>query len=239
MKSDVYLSVVVTALNEENNVENCVRELSRFLDHQISRYEIIFVNDGSTDRTGERLDLLRETKNLKIIHLNKNIGTGGAIKSALNVIEGDWYCWLPSDLEILPVELLKPLALCEFSDVVVTSISNGALVRSEFRQFLSRFFVLLLNKSFGTRLCYFNGVSLVKTSLMKDLSFHSNRFFFHAELLLKVMQKTKKISEVPIVLTPRKADHSKAIKFKVLFDVAICYLVNVWQLRIKNENPHC
>ncbi len=238
MKSSIYLSVVVTALNEESNVENCINKLSEFLDSNLERYEIIFVNDGSTDKTKEKLDSLNMTKNLTIIHLPFNQGTGGAIKEALPALKGEWYCWLPSDLEIQPEELLKPLALCSDMDVVVTYISNGHIVRTNFRNTLSKLFILIMNATFGTKLNYFNGVSLIKTKLLKNLDVKANRFFFHAELLLKVLQRTKKYTQTSISLTPRFSDRSKAMKPKIFIDVIFCFLRNVWDIRIKNENPN-
>ncbi len=237
MRSDIFLSVVVTALNEESNVETCVSKLNKFLSGHFEKYEIIFVNDGSTDKTKERLDAIAGISQLKVIHLENNHGTGGAIKKAIPFIEGEWYCWLPSDLEILPEEILKPLALASQNDVIITYIENGHVVRSDFRNTLSKLFVKVMNLSFGKELKYFNGVSLIKTSLMKDLNINSNRFFFHAELLLKVLLKTKKFDQVAITLTPRTADVSKAIKAHVLADVIVCFIRNFWELRIIHENP--
>ncbi len=239
MKSAVNLSLVITALNEEENVKHCLETVSLFLQENFDNYEIVFVNDGSTDSTGSKLESMAHLPNLKIIHLEKNQGTGGAVKEALKKINGDWYCWLPSDLEIRPEEILKAIRHCESSDLIVTYIENGHEARTSFRNILSWGFVQILNASFSHKLKYYNGPALIRTSKLSGLSVRSNRFFFHAELLLKVLKRRPKMSEVGIVLTPRHMGQSKAIKLRVFLDVMKCYLTNVWELRVRDENPHC
>lgn len=238
VKNNLFLTVVVTAFNEENNVENCIKLLSEFLKNNVANYEIIFVNDGSTDGTQEKLAAASGVCCLKVINLEKNHGTGGAIKKALLVANGDWYCWFPSDLEILPDELSLPISHCQDCDLVITHFTNGYLVREKNRTLLSLAFVFFMNTFFGKNLKYYNGISLIRTSLIKGLELKSNRFFFHAELLLRVLSKTKNFVEVPIKLTPRYSGKSKAVKPKVFVDVITCSLRCFWELRIKNENPY-
>ena len=75
------VSFVVLALNEQKVVEQVVREIHSTVDALINTYEIILINDGSTDRTGEIMEMLsRELTNTRVRHNNPNRGLGGSYK---------------------------------------------------------------------------------------------------------------------------------------------------------------
>jgi glycosyltransferase involved in cell wall biosynthesis len=235
MKSETSLTVIVTAYNEEQNILPCLQQLESFLEAHLNNYQIIMVDDGSTDRTFELVNANVLIKNLKVLKMNGNQGVGASIKTALPYVELDWFCWFPSDLEFLPTELLKPIALCSHNDIVITHAANSKVIRSDFRYYLSALFNKILNWSFSKNIKYYNGITLYRKILISNLEIESNRFFFHAELLLKCLGKTSKFAEVEIILTPRSNGKSSAIRFKVLKDVMYCYLKNVWKLRIKSR----
>lgn len=234
---DTSLSVVITAYNEEGNVAESLSLMQDFLKKNVRDFEIIFVNDGSTDNTGLEAKKF-ESPQIKIIDQTVNAGTGAGIKEALKVARHEFYCWFPCDLEIMPTELAKPLEVLAHNDIVITYFSNGNMVRTNFRHWLSVIFVRILNLSFMNRIKYFNGLSLMRRELLRPQDVKANGFFFHAELLLKTLQSTNRYTQVPIKLTPRKRELPKAIKLKVLLDVVVCYLRILWEVKIRNENSH-
>lgn len=234
---DRSLSVVITAYNEESNVAECLNLMQDFLKKNLRDFEIIFVNDGSTDNTGLEARKL-ESPQIKIIDQELNSGTGAGIKEALEIAQHEFYCWFPCDLEIMPTELTKPLEELAHNDIVITYFTNGDKVRTYSRHWLSIIFIKILNLSFMNRIKYFNGLSLMRRELLRPQDVKANGFFFHAELLLKTLQTTSKYTQVPIKLTPRKRERPKAIKLKVLLDVVVCYFRILWEVKIRNENSH-
>lgn len=232
MKFNLSLTVIVTAYNEENNVLSCIEQLENFLDNYVDSYQIILVDDGSTDATLKTVSE-KTFKNYSLVKMYKNQGVGACIKAALPLVQTEWFCWFPSDLEFLPIELLKPVAKCAGLDIVVTHALNSEVVRSSFRYYLSKVFNEILNLSFSRNLKYYNGITFYRKDITSGLSVTSNRFFFHAELLLKSLNKTSSYTEVPIVITPRKSGKSGAIRFKVLKDVIVCYCKSLWELKLK------
>lgn len=93
------LSVFFPAYNEEANIANTVKKASDVLQKlPLKKYEIIIVNDGSKDRTGQVADeLARKNNNIRVIHHNPNRGYGEALKSGFVNAKYDWIAFTDSD----------------------------------------------------------------------------------------------------------------------------------------------
>lgn len=95
------ISIVVPAKNEEKNIRNCVQSC---LDQTYEQKEIIIVNDGSTDRTGEILDEMRKenrTETFHILHLSKSVGKKKAVEAASEIARGEIYAFMDSDCDMV------------------------------------------------------------------------------------------------------------------------------------------
>lgn len=239
LKHQPVLSIIITAFNEEKNVSLFLNRLKKFLKKYEIDHEVAFVDDGSTDNTATEAYKFSDWKNLRIMKLSNNLGSGGAIKEALKLATGEWYVWFPCDLEILPEELLLPFEKRHNRDVVVTYFESGLEVRSWPRRLMSTAFTGILNFAFGLKLPYYNGLTLIRRSFIKEAEVLSDGFFFHAELLVRTLAKTDKIAFMPIHLSPRNAGKPKAIKYRVFKDVASCFLRTLWEVRLRRECSHC
>lgn len=97
------LSVVVPMYNEEDGAAECVKRLTTVLDGMQCRYEILFVNDGSGDRT---LAILKEQKpafpHIKVIDLSRNFGHQLAITAGIDIADGDAVIVIDGDLQDPP-----------------------------------------------------------------------------------------------------------------------------------------
>ena len=94
------ISIVVPAKNEEKNIRNCVQSC---LNQTYMNKEIIVVNDGSTDKTGEVLDEMRKenrTTNFRILHLSKSVGKKRAVEAASEIARGEIYAFMDSDCDM-------------------------------------------------------------------------------------------------------------------------------------------
>lgn len=104
------LSIVIPVLNEERNIPELVHRLRLTLGPAGISFEIIFVDDGSTDRTPEILHALHATDDrIKAVHLARNFGHQAAISAGLRAAAGDAVAVMDGDLqdspEMLPVFL--------------------------------------------------------------------------------------------------------------------------------------
>lgn len=102
------LSVVIPVLNEERSVPELARRLRETLDGAGIAFEVIFVNDGSTDRTPETLgELHDQDKRVKSLHLARNFGHQAAISAGLAAAGGDAVVIMDGDLQDSPEMLVR------------------------------------------------------------------------------------------------------------------------------------
>lgn len=138
MKSETYLSVIIPAYDEEQRIADTVMDISRYLSRQGYLFEIIVVNDGSKDRTAEKVKNLQTTiYNLKLIDNEKNKGKGGAVKDGMLAAQGQYRLYLDADNAITIDHLDKfwPY-IKEGHDIVIGSIElPGSIKREEYTGF--------------------------------------------------------------------------------------------------------
>ena len=111
------LSLVVPCYNEEGNVELLFNEVNRvFAPHRFD-YEFVFVNDGSTDGTAERLRALyREYSTrcaIQVLTFSRNFGKESAIYAGLQNAVGDYVCLIDADLQQRPEDVLRMLEILD------------------------------------------------------------------------------------------------------------------------------
>lgn len=116
------LSVFFPAYNEGANIEKTVRQalaVARDLS-EISEFEIIIVDDGSTDRTGEIADrLAADITEVRTVHHKPNRGYGGALKTGFANARFEWVCFTDSDGQFDFSEIKKFLAKKDEADLVL------------------------------------------------------------------------------------------------------------------------
>ncbi|MBR0412904.1 MAG: glycosyltransferase family 2 protein [Eubacterium sp.] len=99
------LSLVIPCYNEQGNVEKFFEESEKVFSLSGIRYEYVFVNDGSSDKTGERLKSLFDThtnRNISVIDFSRNFGKESAIYAGLQHASGEYICIIDADLQQRP-----------------------------------------------------------------------------------------------------------------------------------------
>lgn len=109
-----YFSAIISCYFEEKSIMEFYQRLTTALKSLNKSYEIIFVNDGSTDKTFELLkEIFNKDKNVtRIINLFKNAGQGAAVTAGMTYASGKHFILMDSDLQLAPEEL--PLLVEEF-----------------------------------------------------------------------------------------------------------------------------
>ncbi len=228
------LSVVVPVFNSEGKVVDCLSKLKEILDSTILTYELIVVDDGSTDDT---LEALKKIKNffpqLKIISYQNNKGKGCAVKKGVLETSGDVVMFLDGDHDINSDCIIKYINELDDYDLVIASKAhpNSKVDCSILRRFLSRMF------NFFVRI--FTGIKLRDTQsglkvargdvLLKIFEIISvKRYAFDVELLTIASLLGLKIKEMPVEI---KMD--RRFKIKDIVRMFKDVLAISYRLRIK------
>jgi glycosyltransferase involved in cell wall biosynthesis len=117
------LSLVVPCFNEEENVQRFYDEVNKAFEGIISNYEIVFVNDGSTDKTGAELKKVynNDSSRVQVLTFSRNFGKEAAMYAGLSNARGDLVCIIDADLQQHPsvvIEMLKAMSEDEAIDCV-------------------------------------------------------------------------------------------------------------------------
>jgi glycosyltransferase involved in cell wall biosynthesis len=113
------LSVVIPLYNEEENVQLLFERLKGTLDHLKKEYEIIFVDDGSTDRTLSILEEIQaKDKTVVVLSLRRNFGQTAAFAAGFDFARGDVIVTMDGDLQNDPADIPKLLELIKDNDLV-------------------------------------------------------------------------------------------------------------------------
>jgi glycosyltransferase involved in cell wall biosynthesis len=208
------LSVVIPVYNEIGTIREV---LERVRAVPIPK-EVIVVDDGSRDGTGDVLQSLSSPE-LVILYHDKNRGKGAALRTGFARVTGDIVLVQDADLEYDPSEyprLLKPI-LENKADVVYGSRFGGETHRVLFfwHYVGNRFLTTLSNMFTNLNLsdmetCY----KVFRASLLKRLRFRSNRFGFEPEFTVKVARLGYRIYEVPVSYHGRGYESGKKITWK-------------------------
>ena len=114
-----WLSIVIPFYNEEDNVRPLHEQIVQALDSLGKPYEVIAVDDGSTDRTLAALDeILKDDQRWSVVVLRRNFGQTAALSAGFDRIRGDVIVTLDGDLQNDPADIPKLLELIETYDMV-------------------------------------------------------------------------------------------------------------------------
>ncbi len=224
-KENFKLSVVIPCYNEKSTIEKVLDKVIFSLkSYNYNNYQILIVDDFSTDGTREILKKFENNSNIQIIYHEKNYGKGFAIKSAKQNIDGDIILIQDADLEYDPFDynkLLLPFFETD-ADVVYGSrfLGGGKYVRIHF------FWHYLANKIL-TSLCnlFINlnltdmetGYKVFKKSAFKKINIQESSFSFEPEITIKLAKQKFKFYEVPITYNGRSYEEGKKIGLKDAF----------------------
>ncbi len=218
------ISVIMPALNEEKNISDAIQKALGSFDTFDINGEVVVVNDGSKDQTGEIVnEIMKNTNQVRMIkHLTPQ-GIGASFWDGVDNAKGDIVVLLPGDNENDPMEIFRYCRVLEHVDIVIPFVFNRE-VRSLFRNFLSFIYIFIINTTFLVNLNYTNGTVLYRKVVLKKLKERSSSFFFQTDILIRLLKRNYLFAEVPYKLEQRGHGKSKATSFPSLLQVIKGYL---------------
>jgi dolichol-phosphate mannosyltransferase len=204
---------VIPCFNEEDNVEatvGSIREAMRALED----YEIILVNDASTDRTLERMQALAATDfHIRVLDNPINLGFGGSYKRGISVATATYVMMLPGDDGFPGQSIAEILSHAGEADIIIPIVTNPG-ARSWFRAFASKGFTTLLNWTFWLNVGYYNGAVLQRNDLLRAIEIRTNSFAYQAEALVKLIARGATYTHCYVRIQDRAAGRSSALRLK-------------------------
>ena len=215
MTETAKLSIVIPVYNERRTIAEAVRR-ARTADLPVDR-EILIVDDGSTDGTGEIIKRLADST-VKVFQQPVNMGKGAALRRGFQESTGDFVVVYDADLEYDPRDwpaLLRPVLEGE-ARAVYGSRFTGERRNMMFWHWVgNRFLSLLTNVLYNTTLSDMETCSkLIEGDLIRSLNLTSNRFDIEPEITAKLLRSGVRIYEVPIRYTGREVEEGKKISWR-------------------------
>lgn len=225
------LSVVIPVYDEEESVIPLARAVNKVLGGLGGPSEIIFVDDGSTDRTFVRLkDLQGEMSRLRVIRLRGNFGQTAALAAGFDLAQGEVVVTLDGDLQNDPADIPALLAKLEEGFDVVSGWRRERRDPFWTRRLPSRLANTLISRITGVRLHdYGCMLKAYRQPIVKDLALYGEMHRFLPALARWVGAS---VAEVPVSHQPRRHGRSKyglGRTLRVLLDLfTVKFLMSYW-----------
>jgi glycosyltransferase involved in cell wall biosynthesis len=192
------ISFVVPAFNEQDKITETIKTILRATALAgIDDIDIIVVNDGSTDRTGEVLTgLAASLPALRVITHFVNLGVGAAFRDALAVAKADRFVIVPGDNDMSADVLRTLLQFRNSADIVMAFPINNEN-RTLPRNVLSFFYRMIYMVAFRIFVNYVNAPCVYPTAKLRALNLRSRRFSIIAEATTKLLRTGCSYAEIP------------------------------------------
>ncbi|HEY4828400.1 MAG TPA: glycosyltransferase family 2 protein [Solirubrobacteraceae bacterium] len=222
------LSILMPVYNESERVERAIAEV---LDTPLpTEFELIVVDDGSTDGTREILRGANFDGRVRLFEHPENRGKGAAVQTALTHAQGEFAAIFDADLEYDPTDLgllMPPL---------LDGRTNASFGVRAFDGYTSHSFLFVLGNKGVTFACnvlfnvYLHDImtchKMIRTEVFRSLPLRSAGFAIEPEITARLVQRGERIFEVPVHYRARATDEGKKLTavdgFRVLGTLLRC-----------------
>jgi glycosyltransferase involved in cell wall biosynthesis len=219
------------AYNDGGTIASMVVSALMTLARCADDYEVVVVNDGSADYTGELLDELARVHapRVRVIHHPRNRGYGAALRTGFGAARKDWLFYTDGDAQYDPRELSLLVAKCVETGADV--VNGYKITRHDpwYRRFIGRVYHHLVKRMFGFQLrdvdCDFR---LIRRSAFDRVSLSSDSGTICLELVKKFQDAGMRFAEVPVHHFHRAFGRSQFFNFRRLWRTGV-QLIGLWR----------
>lgn len=199
------ISVILPAYNEEAILLNNVGKIVAHLNINVKySWEVLIINDGSSDNTGKIADEIEKTnKQVRVIHHPSNLNLGQALQTGFRNAKGEIIVVLDIDLSysVENIEILADKLVAESADIVIASpyMKGGIVTAVPFlRKILSKWVNKFMQMSSQEKYHTYTGmVRAYRTSFIQSVNLKTRDYEINPEIIYKAMILRAKIVEVP------------------------------------------
>ncbi len=222
------ISLVLPAYNEAAGILTCLDEAHRALTNSGRDFEILVVDDGSTDNTAELVEgYARKFPAVRLLRHGMNLGYGAALRTGFESAEYELVAFSDADGQFFIEDLEELIAKAENSHIVVGQRVNRQ--DSTLRRFYSWGYNQIVRRLFGTRVhdcdC---ALKVFHTKSLAYLLPESRGFLVNAEMLSRANRLGFNVEELPVRHRPRRFGQSKVSLREI--PKTLVGLFHLWQL---------
>lgn len=211
--------MVLPAYNEQGNILQVIDKILKILPSVTYDFEIIAVDDGSTDKTADILVNLRASDaRLKVIRHSRNLGYGASLRSGFKEAEKELILYMDADQQFDISDVIRLTAFIEDYDIVVGFREKRR--DPIYRSFFSYCFNLIVKSFFGIKFQDINcGFKLFKREALQKITLFSTGSIISAEILAKAGIHHSRIKQVAVNHYPRIYGRQTGSSLKVIFAI--------------------
>lgn len=230
------LTILVTAFNEEKNIRSTVEKVVRTARNEKLRFEVIVVNDGSTDGTRDICIALVDHFGSDIVVFvdnDVNIGMGSSFRKILPSARGESLAWIPGDDDIPEKSMRLLFSHYGAADMVTLFLLNRE-VRGLARNIVSSLYIYSHMILFGVYLLYVTGPGIYCVETLKTLDLRAGRFSLWAEIQIKLWRRGVTLIEIPTYIDTG-IEGSSAITLRNIIDVIRTFFWMIWEVHFSKR----
>ncbi len=261
-KFDRSVSLLCWAYNEEELIEGFLRRIHAMLEASCEKFEIVLIDDCSTDKTNEIARSLQpEIPQLRMLRNEKNMNVGYSCRRALREARMEYLFWQTVDWSY-DIEMLRTfLELLKQHDIVTGVRRRPVAVKSKiakplyglaglfhikhltkrsdtiYKAFVSVCNYVLLRLLFAVPLSDFQNIGFYPTRLVQSHKIEGISSFLNPEMLIKSHWLGASIVEVPISFLPRQAGEAKGTRIKAIMSSVGDVFRNWYKWRVRGQCP--
>ena len=230
------LTVFIPAYNEETRIGPTLDTVLRAAAQSgCEDIEILVVNDGSSDRTGEIIDgYMKVDSRVRPLHNETNQGIGSSFIRSLGLSTKSRFLIVPGDNDTPFDMLVKIMQHCGKAEVTLGFWLNRE-ERGRFRNVVSQIFNTAYMLSFNIFVQYLNGPTVYPTEKLKALKLRSKKFSICAESTIKLLRSGCTFSELSGYMQTG-IEGSGSIRFSNLVEVALTFLGVLYDIHVKDRH---
>lgn len=212
---------------DEATIDCVAQKALRVLAEIADAFEIVIVDDGSPDRSGDLADRwAAQHENIRVVHHDRNLGYGQALKSGFRTANRyEWVCFTDGDDQYDLYELRQLVSLLPHHDLVITF--RRAKTYGVLRVIISGTYNALIRWLFGVRFRDLSsGLKLARREVLDNLAITSDSPFICGEIVVRAALKGYRIAEAGISMYPRKQGRTSIVNLRNI----LASLQDMWRV---------